>query len=216
LRESDKTLVQCDFDGTITIEDASFTILDAYIPDKWRSLFDQYQQGKMTVGAFNSTAFSMVKADKETLLKMIREKVSVREGFKDFTEYCRRKNYRFVIVSNGLDFYIKDILERYEVKDVEVHASNTVFTDDGLLVRHKGPDGQYLDEDVKAAYTEYYLNKGYKVIYLGDGRSDVLPAGKSHHIFATGSMIEYCNSEKLSYTPFTDFQQVIRVMDTWE
>ena len=216
MRESDKTLVQCDFDGTITIEDASFTILDAYIPDKWRSLFDQYQQGKMTVGAFNSTAFSMVKADKETLLKMIREKVSVREGFKDFFEYCQSKNYRFVIVSNGLDFYIKDILERYEVKDVEVHASNTVFTDDGLLVRHKGPDGQYLDEDVKAAYTESYLDKGYKVIYLGDGRSDVLPAGKSNHIFATGSMIEYCNSEKLSYTPFTDFQQVIRVMDTWE
>ena len=216
MRESDKILVQCDFDGTITIEDASFTILDAYIPDKWHSLFDQYQQGKMTVGAFNSTVFAKVKADKETLLKMIREKVSVREGFRDFMEYCRSKNYRFVIVSNGLDFYIEDILERFAFKDVEVHASNTVFTDDGLLVRHKGPDSKYLDEDVKAAYTEYYLDQGYKVIYLGDGRSDVLPAGKSHYIFATGSMIDYCDSEKLSCTPFTDFHQVIRVMDTWE
>jgi 2-hydroxy-3-keto-5-methylthiopentenyl-1-phosphate phosphatase len=216
LRESDKTLVQCDFDGTITIEDASFTILDAYVPDKWRSLFERYQQGKMTVGAFNSTVFSMVKADKQPLLKMIREKVSVRKGFKEFVEYCQGKNYRFVIVSNGLDFYIEDVLERYEVKDVEVHASNTVFTEDGLLVRHRGPDGQYLDEDVKAAFTDNYLNLGYKVIYLGDGRSDVLPAGKSHHIFATGSMIKYCDSEKLSCTPFTDFHRVIQVMDTWE
>lgn len=216
MRESEKILVQCDFDGTVTIEDASFTILEAYIPDKWRYLFDQYQQGKITVGAFNSMVFSMVKADKETLLKIIREKVSVREGFKDFLEYCRNKNYRFVIVSNGLDFYIEDILERYEVKDVEVHASNTVFTDDGLFVRHRGPDGQYLDEDVKAAYTEHYLNQGYKVIYVGDGRSDFQPAGKSHYIFATGSMVKYCNSEKLSYTPFTDFHQVIEVMDKWE
>jgi len=147
---------------------------------------------------------------------MIREKVSVREGFIDFMEYCRAKNYRFVIVSNGLDFYIDDILGRIGFSDVEVHASNTVFGENGLIVRHKGPDGEYLDEDVKTAYTEYYLQQGYKVIYLGDGRSDVLPASKSHHIIATGSLIEYCDSEKLPCTPFTGFSQVIQVMDSWE
>jgi len=170
----------------------------------------------MTVGAFNSTAFAMVNADKKTLLDMIREKISVRDGFKDFMEYCQEKNYRFVIVSNGLDFYIDDILERTGFKGVEVHASNTVFGDDGLLVMHRGPDGKDLDEDVKAVYTEYYRNQGYRVIYLGDGRSDVLPASKSHHVFATGSMIGYCNSRNLTCTPFTDFYQVIQVMDTWE
>lgn len=216
MKESDKTLVQCDFDGTITTEDASFLIMDAYVPGKWRSLFEEYQRGRMTVGEFNSTVFAMVKADKETLLKMIREKISVREGFENFMEYCYEKDYRFVIVSNGLDFYIEDILDRTGFKDVEVHASNTVFREDGLLVRHRGPDGQYLDEDVKAAYTQYYLDQGFKVIYLGDGRSDMLPASKSHHVFATGSMIEYCQSENLSCTPFTDFYQVIQVMDSWE
>ncbi|MFC1947833.1 MtnX-like HAD-IB family phosphatase [Chloroflexota bacterium] len=216
MREPDKTLVQCDFDGTITIEDASFVILDAYVPDKWRSLFEEYQQGKMTVGKFNSTVFAMVKADKETLLDMIREKVLVREGFADFMGYCQSKDYRFVIVSNGLDFYIKDILGRTGFKGVEVHASNTVFEEDGLTVRHRGPDGKYLDEDVKAAFTDYYLNQGYRVIYLGDGRSDVLPASKSHHVFATGSMVEHCKAAKLSYNPFNDFNEVIRVMESWE
>lgn len=208
--------MQCDFDGTITVEDASFTILDAYIPDKWRPLFEEYQQSKMTVGEFNSKVFAMVKADKESLLKLIREKVSVREGFANFMGYCHSKDYRFVIVSNGLDFYIDDILGGIGFNSVEVHASNTIFGENGLIVRHRGPDGEYLDEDVKKAYTEYYLNHGYSVIYLGDGRSDVLPASKCHHVFATGSMIEYCNSEKLSCTPFTDFNQVIKVMDSWE
>jgi 2-hydroxy-3-keto-5-methylthiopentenyl-1-phosphate phosphatase len=178
-------------------------------------LFDEYQQGKMTVGAFNSIVFAMVRADKEILLEMIREKVRVREGFADFIEYCRLKGYRFVIVSNGLDFYIEDILERYGV-NAEVHASSTVFSENGLMVRHRGPDGNYLDEDVKAAFTDYYLSLDYEIVYLGDGRSDVLPASKSNYIFATGSMIEYCDSEKLSYTPFTDFHQVIKVMDSWE
>lgn len=216
MRESDRILVQCDFDGTITIEDASFVILDAYVPEKWRPLFDEYQQGKLTVGMFNSTVFAMVKADKEILLEMIREKVQVREGFVDFIKYCRLNEYRFIIVSNGLDFYIEDILERQGVKDAEVHASNTVFSEKELKVRHKGPDGEYLDEDVKAAFTDHYLTQGYRIVYLGDGRSDVLPASKSHYVFATGSMIEYCDSKKLSYTPFTDFHQVIKVMESWE
>ena len=98
---------------------------------------------------------------------------------------------------------------------MEVHASNTVFNENGLSVRHKGPDGKYLDEDVKAAYTDHFLRQGYRIIYLGDGRSDVLPASKSHCVFATGSLIEYCNSEKIAYIPFTDFRQVVRVMETW-
>lgn len=216
MEESISTLVQCDFDGTITVEDASFAILDEYVPDTWRSLFEEYQQGKMTVGRFNSMVFSMVKAEKETLLDMIREKVSVREGFADFMEYCRSRGYRFVIVSNGLDFYIEDILGRIGFNDVEIHASNTIFGEKGLEVRHKGPDGNYLDEDVKAAYTEYYLNQDYRVIYLGDGRSDVLPASKSHHVFATGTMIEHCKENELDCSPFYDFYEVIRVMNSWE
>ena len=170
----------------------------------------------MTVGEFNSTVFAMVKADKETLLKMIKEKVSVRNGFKEFLGVCLQKDYRFVIVSNGLDFYIEDILERIGLKDVEVHASNTIFGEDGLLVRHRGPDGKFLDEDVKAAYTEYFLNQDYRIIYLGDGRSDVLPASKSHHIFATGSLVEHCNTAKIRCTAFTDFNEVIKVRDSWE
>ena len=216
MKKQNNTLIQCDFDGTITIEDASFTILDAYIPEKWRPLFNEYQQGQMTVGEFNSTVFAMIKADKEALLKTVRDTVSVRAGFKEFLEYCRLKDYRFVIVSNGLDFYIKDILGSIGFRDVEVHASITVFRDDGLLVRHRGPSGQYLDNDVKAAFTDHFINQGYQVVYLGDGRSDVLPASKSHHIFATGSLIEYCNTANLTYTAFNDFNQVINVMDSWE
>jgi 2-hydroxy-3-keto-5-methylthiopentenyl-1-phosphate phosphatase len=215
LDKSEKTLIQCDFDGTITIEDASFVILDAYIPGKWQPLFEEYQQGEMTVGEFNSTVFSMVEADKATLLDMIRQKVPVREGFTNFMDYCRSNEYRIVIVSNGLDFYIEDILGNLGCGDIEVHASNTIFTENGLKVRHRGPDGNYLDEDVKAAYTEYFLEQGYHIIYLGDGSSDVLPARKSHHVFATGSLKEYCNSEKIPYIAFSDFHQVVEVMESW-
>jgi 2-hydroxy-3-keto-5-methylthiopentenyl-1-phosphate phosphatase len=216
LKNQDKILIQCDFDGTVTIEDASFAILDAFIPGKWRDMFKIYQEGGMSVGEFNSRAFSMVKADKESLLKIVRKEVSVRDGFTEFVTYCKDKNYSFVIVSNGLDFYIKDILERKSIKDIEIHASITEFQPSGLGVRHKGPDGNYLDKDVKASYTDYYLKQGHRVIYLGDGTSDVMPAGKSHYVFATDSLVEHCRNKDIKCTPFSNFYEVIKVMESWE
>ena len=63
-----KTLFQCDFDGTITREDVSFLILDAFGDKGWRQLFQEYTEGKISVGRFNTLACATVKADKETLL----------------------------------------------------------------------------------------------------------------------------------------------------
>ena len=75
-----KTLFQCDFDGTITFEDISFLILDAYGDKDWRRMFQEYKDGKISVGRFNTMAFATVKADKETLLKLVKERAELRPG----------------------------------------------------------------------------------------------------------------------------------------
>ena len=60
-----KTLVQCDFDGTITEEDMGFLLLDSFASKDWRRLLTEYREGRMSVGRFNTKAFAMVKADSE-------------------------------------------------------------------------------------------------------------------------------------------------------
>jgi len=37
-----KTMVQCDFDGTITEEDVSFFLLDTFADGDWRQLWKDY------------------------------------------------------------------------------------------------------------------------------------------------------------------------------
>ena len=66
--EQVKTLIQCDFDGTITEKDVSYLILDAFSTGDWRQLLAQYREDKIPVGYFNMKAFAMVKADRPTLL----------------------------------------------------------------------------------------------------------------------------------------------------
>ena len=214
MAKNTKTLVQCDFDGTVTEGDVSFLILDAFASGDWRQLFKDYEDGKITVGRFNTEAFSTVKADKKSLLKVVRKEATVRPGLKELISSCRQKDYRFVIVSNGLRFYIDDILHRLGITDLDVFAAETEFHPEGLKVQYIGPDGKYLDNDFKIAYAKSFLDQGYRLIYMGNGSSDLAPARKSEHIFATGTLLERCQEAKISCTPFTDLHQVASVIES--
>jgi 2-hydroxy-3-keto-5-methylthiopentenyl-1-phosphate phosphatase len=204
-----KTLVQCDFDGTISEKDVSFALLDTFANGDWRKLFGQYKAGKISVGRFNTEAFAMVKTDKESLLEVVRDKTKIRPGFRELVALCDRKGFRLVIVSNGLDFYINAILEDIGMNNIEVFAAKTEFRPQGIKVQYIGPDGGSLDEDFKKAYASSFLRSDYRIIYVGNGTSDILPAKLAYHIFATGDLLSLCKEMGLSCTPFNDLNDVV-------
>jgi len=208
-----KTLVQCDFDGTITEKDASFLLLDAFAQGDWRRLLREYKEHKISVGEFNTRAFAMVKADKATLLEALKGKVKVRAGFHKLVNYCLRKGFRFVIVSNGLDFYINAILKDLGLENIELHAAKTAFHPAGMKVQYIGPDGKRLEDGFKEAYVELFLKLGYRVIYMGNGDSDIAPARYAHHVFATDDLLTHCRGNNLDYKPFENFIDVVRYLE---
>jgi 2-hydroxy-3-keto-5-methylthiopentenyl-1-phosphate phosphatase len=208
-----ETVVQCDFDGTVTEEDTSFFLLDAFAQGDWRSLLREYKAHRISVGEFNTRAFAMVKADKATILKALEGNVKVRAGFHELVGYCSKKGFRFVIVSNGLDFYIQAVLKDLGLENIEVHAAQGSFRPEGLEVCYVGPNGKRLDNGVKEAYTKLFRKLGYRVIYIGNGDSDVAAAKYAHHVFATGELLAYCQENNLNCKPFEDFLDVVRELD---
>ncbi len=208
-----KTLVQCDFDGTITEEDEAFLLLDAFAKGNWRQVLDEYREGKISVGAFNSRAFAMVKADRQTMLEFVQRTKKIRPGFKELVSYCHEKGFRFVIVSNGLDFYIEAILKDIGIGGIEVYAAKTRFAHSGLDVKYIGPDGNELDDSFKEAYTRAFLRESYRVTYIGNGPSDMPAAKLSHRIFAIDGLLELCRKINLNCIPFTDLHDVVRNLE---
>lgn len=214
LTQDKKTLVQCDFDGTITEEDISFMLLDTFADGNWRERLKDYEAGNISVGRFNTEAFAMLKADRASLIKLTRSRVRIRPGFSEFLTYCQRKGFRLVIVSNGLDFYIEEILRDIGAESIEVFAARTRFHPAGLQVQYIGPDGRQLEDDFKGAYASSFLEQGYRIIYVGNGTSDLPPARRCHHIFATGSLLAHCKRLNLNCTSFTDFNEIISTIET--
>ncbi len=204
-----KTLVQCDFDGTITEEDMGYLLLDSFASEGWRRLLTEYREGRIYVGYFNTQAFATVKADKQTLLKFVRSEVKIRAGFHELLAYCRRKGFRFVIVSNGLVFYIEAILRDTGIDDIDILAAQTKFTPEGIEAKYIGPEGNQLQDGFKEAYIRLFLGRGYRVVYIGNGISDTLPAKLAHHIFATGALLTHCKQTNLNCTPFVALNDVV-------
>ncbi|MDH5781743.1 MAG: HAD-IB family phosphatase, partial [Dehalococcoidia bacterium] len=172
-----------------------------------------YKEHRISVGEFNTKAFSMIRADKPTLVKALDSKIKVRAGFHEMVNYCRRMGCRLVIVSNGLDFYIEATLENLGLNNLEVHAAQASFHPEGMEVQYVGPDGKRLEDGFKEAYIQSFLNLGYRVIYVGNGDSDFAPAKYAHYVFATGELLAYCRDNKLNYKPFETFIDVVRDID---
>ena len=208
-----QTLIQCDFDGTVTEEDTSFFLLDAFAQGDWERLLREYKEHKISVGEFNTKAFTMVKDDKPTLLEALKGKVKVRAGFHELRNYCQKKDFRLVIVSNGLDFYIKAVLKDLGLDSIEVHAAQASFHPEGMKVQYVGPDGKRLEDNFKVAYIKSFLKLGYRIVYVGNGDSDFPPAKYAHHVFATGELLAYCRENNLNYEPFENFIDIVRYID---
>jgi 2-hydroxy-3-keto-5-methylthiopentenyl-1-phosphate phosphatase len=214
-----KIVFQSDFDGTITWKDVSFLFLDAFVGPRWREELKEYTARKISVGAFNTKVFSMIKAGKQELLDyMFRSgKVEIRPGFRELLDYCSGRGFRFIIVSNGIDFYIEALLKDMGIENVEFHAASSRFVPgQGMDVRYIGPDGKQMETGLKEAYTELMQGDGCDVIYAGNGVSDIYPARRARHVFATGDLLERCRQEGLACIPFNDLHDIVREMESLE
>jgi len=208
----DRVLVQCDFDGTLTIGDISFLILDEFTGHGWRQEFEDYMQGKLTVNRFNTQAFSRVKADSAELARFVRERSVIRPGINNLLQVCRNKGFRFVIVSNGMAFYIETVLQMLGLADVEFIAGQAEFLPQGVRSWYPGPDDKPIEDGFKVAWTEHFLGQGYRLIYIGNGLSDFAPARLCSQIFAIDQLATECRRAGVDYTPFDDLHDIVRAL----
>ncbi|MFH1486745.1 MAG: hypothetical protein ABIH46_11805, partial [Chloroflexota bacterium] len=113
----------------------------------------------------------------------------------------------------GLDFYIEASLSKFGVRGLVYHSGMATFTASGITVQYPSPNGiDPLEIGFKTAYVDFFQQKGYKVVYIGDGLSDRVPASKASYVFARGSLLDSCRSSGVPHSAFSDFRDVIGVL----
>ena len=203
-------IVQCDFDDTITVGNVSVAIREKFGPENWALMEEEYASSRYSVEESNIRQFALIKATREEIEEFVVRETVVREGFNEFVEYCEKAGARLVIVSSGLDIYIRPIIEKLGLIVLEVYSAKSSVTPQGIEVEYASPSGKTITRGFKEAYTRHYKQKGNTVAYIGDGISDVVPATEADFVMARSTLLEHFRKEGLACSEFDTFEDVRR------
>ena len=208
-----KLAVICDFDGTITREDVAEAILRRFTGDAWMKFENDYRAGKMGSREALKRQFALVKAPKSEIIKVALEHAKITPGFKEFAALCERRHVPLVVLSEGLDFYIERILA-LEGLAVEWHSNLARFSANGLTVEclDNGEECEACG-NCKLGRLKAMKKKGWEILYIGDGHSDLCPAQEADRVLAKGRLLEELRKKGVCCERFEDFRDCARYLE---
>ncbi len=202
-------IIQCDFDGTIIRNNLSVLLRETFAQGDWQKIDSAYLHGHLAVEQSNKLQFALIKEPKERLQEFVRQHIELRPGFVEFVRDCQESAIPFVIVSSGLDFYIKPVLAQISMPDLELHCGKTFFGKDGIMVSYYDPGGNIIKKGFKGKHLSSLKKRGNNVVYIGDGLSDLEAARQADYVFATGHLSKLLSLESVLYYPFSNFKDVL-------
>jgi 2-hydroxy-3-keto-5-methylthiopentenyl-1-phosphate phosphatase len=210
---SRRLAVLTDFDDTAAQQNVAELLLHRYGHPTWQKVRSQFRAGEITLKEYQETTFRNIRADRATMQAYVKEKANLRPHFGELWRYCQERGIPVAVVSQGLDFYIEALLEREGFPQVPVYSVNTSFNGKGIEYhyRHTYPGEEHRGNS-KGLIVERYQQQGYRVIYIGDGRSDFEAAAQADLVFAHRILAEECQREGIPYRDFRDFGDVLEVL----
>lgn len=206
-----KTLVVCDFDGTVCAMDMGNAILNRFTGKDWQSIDEAYCSGAIGSREAYERVAGLIHADEAELLDFVHAYGRIDEHFPDFYARCRQNGFDVMIVSDGLGFYIEAILRRFHLSHLPYYANRVSFQNNGKLeitFPEWNPDCDRCGT-CKRDIVRRFRGRYERLVYVGNGHSDVCSSKEADLIFAKEVLYEKCREEGtacLFYETFKDVQ----------
>ncbi len=198
-----------DFDKTITKTDSTDTIMEIYNEKLLREYQSQFRKGKMNIKEYLSGLLSNLNMDINEYQKVIAERVEIDNNFLEFLKL----GYDFRIVSAGTYQNIFPILKKYNIKieKKNIYSNEAIFENKKIRVEFPYDVEDCFEGVCKKTILQSYKKKYKKVIFIGDGSSDISVSDYADILFAKkGYKLEkYCIENKIKYEPYANFIDII-------
>ena len=200
----------CDFDGTVTREDVIDRVLEEFADPMWRQIEQSWVNGEMGSRDCLAIQTKLIKARKQDLLDFV-EGFEIDETFIDFAKYCKSKTIEVVILSDGIDLFIKSILDRYGLKDIQVFSNGLARTNGHfeMTFPYFRKDCSSRSGMCKCRIMEALSGPGRINILVGDGRSDFCVATRAELTFAKSALLDFCRVEKIPHIAHSEFGEIV-------
>ncbi len=200
----------CDFDGTIATEDVGDLFFTTFTQGKALPAIQLWESGKIDSREMYLRGMQYLNVSKNQLNDFINAR-SLDTTFVPFVDFCAANDIPVSILSDGMDLYIKPILERNYLPALNVYCNELHWNGEQKL-------------EINFPYFEHTCGrcancKGYQIrrlrenddfiIFVGDGYSDLCGIKEVDLIFAKDSLAAYCDREKIKYLAFENFSNIL-------
>jgi len=200
----------CDFDGTVTKEDLIDRILQEFADPMWMDIEKSWVNGE--IGSRDCLAMQarLIRARRRDLLDFVGA-IGIDESFVDFARYCRDHAIAIVILSDGIDLFIKNILNKYGLNDIRVYSNSLECTNGAFEMLFP-----YFREDCKSKSglckckisEEHWISGGIHIL-VGDGRSDFCLSNEVDLTFAKAELLDFCRVKQIPHVEFKEFKEIV-------
>ena len=202
-----------DFDSTITKTDVGIALSERFGPCDLSGVINDWLLGKATSREPMIQQWASIKAAKKEMVQYL-ETIEIDPYFSDFYSFVKKSNASLTILSDGVDFYIHHILRRFHLEDIPVFSNRLVFTSENeyhlSFPYFEHSCGKCAN--CKGYHIPNLTPEGYKVVYIGDGYSDICAVPVSDYIFAKKCLLDYCIKNEIKCYKYSDFKEVLTVL----
>ncbi|MDZ7268672.1 MAG: MtnX-like HAD-IB family phosphatase [candidate division KSB1 bacterium] len=134
-------------------------------------------------------------------------------GFVEFVAFCRARHWPLIVLSDGFDVYIRQILARHGLELPFVCNHLRFLPPDRVAAEF--PYWQYSCGrcgNCKGYPVRRLRRPGEEVVYIGDGYSDRCGAAAAGVIFAKHDLAEWCRQNGTACHAYDDFHAIARML----
>jgi len=206
-------IIFSDFDGTAAVNDVGDLLFRTFgDADSCLATVQAWIQGEISSRECLEREAAAARATRAQL-EAFCDTQSLSPGFVEFTQWCRQRDLPLIVLSDGLDFYIRRIFARYGV-ELPVYSNRLeLVPPDRLSISFP-----YLEHtcgrcaNCKGHHLRSLPRNGEMTVYIGDGYSDRCGAVAADVVIAKHDLAEWCKANQVEYHSFDDFHQVSEIV----
>lgn len=204
-----------DFDGTITREDVGDALFARFGGERSLRAVEAYRRGERSaVECFVEECLACGSVPADELREFLRTR-EIDPTFAAFAAWCRDRSFNLTILSDGMDYYIRAILEQHGLGWVPFRANVLDVVPAGTPGRVEfRPSFPHTDEvcdrcaSCKRNHMLTAAGEEDAIVYAGEGYSDRCPVRFADVVFAKDELLRHCEDESIPYYPYASFADV--------
>jgi 2,3-diketo-5-methylthio-1-phosphopentane phosphatase len=206
-----KVVVLCDFDGTVAEKDVGDLLFRRFGGAPAHDAAQEWTRGNINSRECLERQVQATHCS-EADLRSFAHACRLDPYFRDFHDFARRRGIEVVVLSDGLDFYVEQMLSRHGCGSIEFYSNRLSI--EGKTLRVEFPWYNLRDCTecgcCKTHHLFRYRRRGYFIVYVGNGLSDRCPSENADLVFAKGELLAHCRAQHIDCIEFRNFRDVER------